>query len=154
MIRRQPRSTRTDTLFPYTTLFRSRPPGTVRPDAAGPLVLDDRPRASADDLRADVHRPHRRGGCLARRRLPIFGRRAPAGRPALFHAPTDVGDARPAGDVGRFDAPPKLGAQAAACRDAAVHAPARPCACQWQVGEWSGSPDRRRGFTVTTEELP
>src|SRR3546814_2275546 len=30
MIRRPPRSTRTDTLFPYTTLFRSRPdPGTV-----------------------------------------------------------------------------------------------------------------------------
>src|SRR3546814_9332022 len=26
MIRRQPRSTRTDTLFPYTTLFRSREP--------------------------------------------------------------------------------------------------------------------------------
>src|SRR3546814_5502904 len=26
MIRRPPRSTRTDTLFPYTTLFRSRPP--------------------------------------------------------------------------------------------------------------------------------
>src|SRR3546814_20253401 len=26
IIRRQPRSTRTDTLFPYTTLFRSRPP--------------------------------------------------------------------------------------------------------------------------------
>src|SRR3546814_2325371 len=25
MIRRQPRSTRTDTLFPYTTLFRSNP---------------------------------------------------------------------------------------------------------------------------------
>src|SRR3546814_9054708 len=25
MIRRQPRSTRTDTLFPYTTLFRSQP---------------------------------------------------------------------------------------------------------------------------------
>src|SRR3546814_8775441 len=25
MIRRQPRATRTDTLFPYTTLFRSRP---------------------------------------------------------------------------------------------------------------------------------
>src|SRR3546814_3208393 len=28
MIRRQPRSTRTDTLFPYTTLFRSYGPGT------------------------------------------------------------------------------------------------------------------------------
>src|SRR3546814_2432983 len=27
MIRRPPRSTRTDTLFPYTTLFRSRVPG-------------------------------------------------------------------------------------------------------------------------------
>src|SRR3546814_3855866 len=27
MIRRPPRSTRTDTLFPYTTLFRSRDPG-------------------------------------------------------------------------------------------------------------------------------
>src|SRR3546814_5740507 len=26
MIRRPPRSTRTDTLFPYTTLFRSKPP--------------------------------------------------------------------------------------------------------------------------------
>src|SRR3546814_14557151 len=26
MIRRPPRSTRTDTLFPYTTLFRSHPP--------------------------------------------------------------------------------------------------------------------------------
>src|SRR3546814_16339289 len=31
MIRRPPRSTRTDTLFPYTTLFRSRPPE-QRPD--------------------------------------------------------------------------------------------------------------------------
>src|SRR3546814_3715645 len=30
MIRRPPRSTRTDTLFPYTTLFRS-PPGAVLP---------------------------------------------------------------------------------------------------------------------------
>src|SRR3546814_8081282 len=29
MIRRPPRSTRTDTLFPYTTLFRSRAPGRV-----------------------------------------------------------------------------------------------------------------------------
>src|SRR3546814_11449378 len=30
MIRRPPRSTRTDTLFPYTTLFRSLPPGNTR----------------------------------------------------------------------------------------------------------------------------
>src|SRR3546814_10840929 len=33
MIRRPPRSTRTDTLFPYTTLFRSR--ATIAPGAAG-----------------------------------------------------------------------------------------------------------------------
>src|SRR3546814_13934912 len=30
MIRRHPRSTRTDTLFPYTTLFRSDPTGSLR----------------------------------------------------------------------------------------------------------------------------
>src|SRR3546814_3051711 len=34
MIRRPPRSTRTDTLFPYTTLFRSAAPG-ARADAGG-----------------------------------------------------------------------------------------------------------------------
>src|SRR3546814_10070063 len=44
MIRRPPRSTRTDTLFPYTTLFRSRyrggagaPGGTCHPYSAGSL---------------------------------------------------------------------------------------------------------------------
>src|SRR3546814_17886167 len=41
MIRRPPRSTRTDTLFPYTTLFRSVPHGTTsgrrwRPGGSGP----------------------------------------------------------------------------------------------------------------------
>src|SRR3546814_18905056 len=35
MIRRPPRSTRTDTLFPYTTLFRSRPNGAPRPNNFG-----------------------------------------------------------------------------------------------------------------------
>src|SRR3546814_6305997 len=47
MIRRPPRSTRTDTLFPYTTLFRS--PGQDRQRAGvagarahGPLQADDR----------------------------------------------------------------------------------------------------------------
>src|SRR3546814_2783554 len=34
MIRRPPRSTRTDTLFPYTTLFRSWPPARTVPDRA------------------------------------------------------------------------------------------------------------------------
>src|SRR3546814_6742585 len=64
MIRRPPRSTRTDTLFPYTTLFRSRRPqggawrqhrpAGARPAAAGAgrgrlrardVVLPDRPDA-------------------------------------------------------------------------------------------------------------
>src|SRR3546814_19714027 len=38
MIRRPPRSTRTDTLFPYTTLFRSLPP----PSILAPNLKDDR----------------------------------------------------------------------------------------------------------------
>src|SRR3546814_1857517 len=36
IIRRPPRSTRTDTLFPYTTLFRS--PGIGRPDHLPPFA--------------------------------------------------------------------------------------------------------------------
>src|SRR3546814_9754009 len=36
MIRRPPRSTRTDTLFPYTTLFRSPQPGQPGPGRPGP----------------------------------------------------------------------------------------------------------------------
>src|SRR3546814_10735086 len=52
MIRRPPRSTRTDTLFPYTTLFRSRlaartatateQPAAARPSSAGPLQSPQR----------------------------------------------------------------------------------------------------------------
>src|SRR3546814_2625847 len=41
MIRRPPRSTRTDTLFPYTTLFRSL--------GAGPILLEDRNHEVAND---------------------------------------------------------------------------------------------------------
>src|SRR3546814_1245595 len=41
MIRRPPRSTRTDTLFPYTTLFRS----VARPGAASPQAGTRPPRA-------------------------------------------------------------------------------------------------------------
>src|SRR3546814_2299045 len=50
MIRRPPRSTRTDTLFPYTTLFRSR----------GRVAARTRPQAVAADSplrRAAQHRP-------------------------------------------------------------------------------------------------
>src|SRR3546814_11557808 len=47
MLRRPPRSTRTDTLFPYTTLFRS----TVGVALAGQL---DEHRPSAGELEGDV----------------------------------------------------------------------------------------------------
>src|SRR3546814_13530878 len=54
MIRRPPRSTRTDTLFPYTTLFRSRRAGTVvdGPDAPRPQL---REMAAQVGLRSEEH---------------------------------------------------------------------------------------------------
>src|SRR3546814_17006242 len=71
MIRRPPRSTRTDTLFPYTTLFRS-PPARVRRvacDPAGPGRDHGRgcPREAAPLVEAGA------GYCFAgasRRRAP------------------------------------------------------------------------------------
>src|SRR3546814_11437999 len=53
MIRRPPRSTRTDTLFPYTTLFRSDAAAVAAHDAAG--------RGPADAVAAGVDR-HPAGG--------------------------------------------------------------------------------------------
>src|SRR3546814_14893909 len=53
MVRRPPRSTRTDTLFPYTTLFRSRPDGRGRSAA--------RVGRYARDGDAGRHRPADRG---------------------------------------------------------------------------------------------
>src|SRR3546814_6655508 len=54
MIRRPPRSTRTDTLFPYTTLFRS-----VRSNAVDVLVVDSVaalvPRAEIEGEMCDSH---------------------------------------------------------------------------------------------------
>src|SRR3546814_197933 len=65
MIRRPPRSTRTDTLFPYTTLFRS-----ARAEAVGRRETARRDRAhaaqksaAADPRRSDerARQPHRSG---------------------------------------------------------------------------------------------
>src|SRR3546814_16711910 len=55
MIRRPPRSTRTDTLFPYTTLFRSRFALDQRP---GPYfrVLEEGQLRVGDEIRVE-HRP-------------------------------------------------------------------------------------------------
>src|SRR3546814_3938807 len=53
MIRRPPRSTRTDTLVPYTTLFRSGPAAAPRGAAEGPAA---RQLCVADGLQGRRHR--------------------------------------------------------------------------------------------------
>src|SRR3546814_9497672 len=61
MIRRPPRSTRTDTLFPYTTLFRSRRPGPGRRVADGPRGLPPPAGRRAGDCRTAGAGAGRRG---------------------------------------------------------------------------------------------
>src|SRR3546814_13319628 len=55
MIRRTPRSTRTDTLFTYTTRFRAIPAGVLARDAHALERLDALARA-LDDLHVDAER--------------------------------------------------------------------------------------------------
>src|SRR3546814_7460046 len=59
MIRRPPRSTRTDTLFPYTTLFRS-----AAPEA--PAARSTRPRAPTRPCRTHHTTPGSAGSTLTR----------------------------------------------------------------------------------------
>src|SRR3546814_14492887 len=79
MIRRPPRSTRTDTLFPYTTLFRSRPRAPPRDDPGEPRreYVRDRHRGAA-----------RRGLCrrLGRDRFRARAWRREAQRHRLWRA--------------------------------------------------------------------
>src|SRR3546814_16191763 len=93
MIRRPPRSTRTDTLFPYTTLFRSPGDRTHRRPAAAaaaarqaaPLCL---PRHGAAGDREAAGRPQglRPAGRGLRARLDRGdGEEVPAPRPHLLH---------------------------------------------------------------------
>src|SRR3546814_21122559 len=49
MIRRPPRSTRTDTLFPYTTLFRSPAPHRATAAGAADEALDQQHHAGDDE---------------------------------------------------------------------------------------------------------
>src|SRR3546814_3104280 len=55
MIRRPPRSTRTDTLFPYTTLFRSA--AAPRPPADLPVPPSPRAYARGKELTCPAHLP-------------------------------------------------------------------------------------------------
>src|SRR3546814_4893495 len=75
MIRRPPRSTRTDTLFPYTTRFRSR----------HDRCTEDRRGADQRAERRRGHRLRRRPGLRLLRGLPRRARRVTGGAPAPDH---------------------------------------------------------------------
>src|SRR3546814_2152115 len=93
MIRRPPRSTRTDTLFPYTTLFRSSrtppPPHTPTLSHRTTLLIHRQNRKS------QRHRPSRR----SRRSTPPTPMPAPPTDEALLTFPIVVARPRP-GDPG------------------------------------------------------
>src|SRR3546814_4304470 len=55
MIRRPPRSTRTDTLFPYTTLFRSTPPASGRGEIEDMALKFELVTPARLERTADVH---------------------------------------------------------------------------------------------------
>src|SRR3546814_13766254 len=77
MIRRPPRSTRSDTRFPYTTLFRS-------PDvAAAPARLD---KAKLDLARTVIRAPV--DGIVTNRQVQV-GQRIAAGAPIMVIVPID-----------------------------------------------------------------
>src|SRR3546814_3852059 len=85
MIRRPPRSTRTDTLFPYTTLFRSRD---VRRhhDQGRPVVLHDGlPHGHDGGKRRAEVADHARGAGRIRRRVAAEGRGGAEGRRSEEH---------------------------------------------------------------------
>src|SRR3546814_13888346 len=92
MIRRPPRSTRTDTLFPYTTLFRS-----------GPAAR----RHQADDRRAREVRNRAPEGCdravQARFERRSWERCRHGMAFALLHAPAPLCRGREAADSGAGD---------------------------------------------------
>src|SRR3546814_18941609 len=127
MIRRPPRSTRTDTLFPYTTLFRSPvPPERARPDARARTALGEYPRGAALPAGRRGDRP-----CLAR---------SLRGRPALLPAREPRrGTARGDGRRGRSRQPRALrladGRDAGRRRTRAAVRRARPFPARAGAGE-------------------
>src|SRR3546814_5450552 len=60
MIRRPPRSTRTDTLFPYTTLFRSADPDEGIGQRQRGTAEDEKPEQRSDAVEAEAQDDHRR----------------------------------------------------------------------------------------------
>src|SRR3546814_11296809 len=74
MIRRPPRSTRTDTLFPYTTLFRSARRARAEIQRVGGVSLDGGYRACSDVSSADAFLLARKFTSFCRRRASSSSR--------------------------------------------------------------------------------
>src|SRR3546814_9845829 len=70
MIRRPPRSTRTDTLFPYTTLFRSH--GCINDRAQAQDVRSDRSSITTETLKSFAADPRVQRFYVARNWLPAW----------------------------------------------------------------------------------
>src|SRR3546814_12791437 len=138
MILRPPRSTRTDTLFPYTTLFRSRrqrpvPAGhaPARARLAGEGAPERaRSRHLGHALAAQAHRPdHQPVGAAGRRDRLHRSRLERTVRPAGGARPRPAGP--PAPYVQRQAAPtpptpPPRAPLTASARDAPAHPPTPP----------------------------
>src|SRR3546814_18820729 len=109
MIRRPPRSTRTDTLFPYTTLFRS--PSALPARARFPAFGDDllQRRNGAEEIGESARRLFVGAGQFGGRRgaiaLPIADPPVPPLRPTLVELQPGVQPTAPTNAVPRPDAP-------------------------------------------------
>src|SRR3546814_9858862 len=87
MIRRPPRSTRTDTLFPYTTLFRStRSSATRRPPRSPSAPTGKGGRCSTWRLRTAAWARRNCASCWIRRRSRAAGSRADSIRNDSFRS--------------------------------------------------------------------
>src|SRR3546814_18980505 len=111
MIRRPPRSTRTDTLFPYTTLFRSphalfaeQEPDLARKGAKRELI--ELPHAPGVTAPAD----EAEGLAIRRRSLARSRRAAPGGVPAFPWVPP-ARNGRASSHQRRADPQPRRGAR-------------------------------------------
>src|SRR3546814_7462653 len=134
MIRRPPRSTRTDTLFPYTTLFRSHERG---PRRILPLSCSDPCRRHSCDTAA----PPLRSRTAAERHAPC----APGGSEVLADTAPRPRGGRLAGAGGRFPAlRPVPSARRISSPGRHGAAPRATAARQAQAEERQGSRHRRR----------
>src|SRR3546814_8372480 len=112
MLRRPPRSTRTDTLFPYTTLFRSAPAGAAGARAcrlrdAGDAAAHRARQCRAVERDGDLHGgPHGRLAVAAAIAAPVLARKpegAAGRRPDARPVPAQGARAGRSGDIGGHD---------------------------------------------------